>query len=54
MAKFKCIHTGQVYEYTTDHDIAAMLEHVEYEHIEEEEDAEEEAPKPIKTRKGTK
>jgi hypothetical protein len=52
MAKFKCVHTGQVYEYFTDHDIESMLEHDEYEYVEEE-DAEE-APKPVKTRKGTK
>lgn len=53
MAKFKCVHTGQVYEYFTDHDIKSMLEHDEYEYVEEE-DADEEAPKPVKTRKGTK
>ena len=52
MAKFKCIHTEQVYEYFTDHDIEQMMEHDEYEYVEEEE-ADEEAPKPRKTRKGT-
>lgn len=28
--KFKCIHTGQIYEYSTEHDIKEMLKHAEY------------------------
>ena len=34
--KFKCIHTGQIYEYSTEHDIKEMLKHAEYSAIEEE------------------
>jgi len=48
--KFKCIHTGQVYEYSTEHDIKEMLKHAEYTLVEEEEPA----PKPVKQAKKTK
>jgi hypothetical protein len=30
MAKFKCIHTGNVFTYTVDHDIESMRKHPEY------------------------
>jgi hypothetical protein len=30
MAKFKCIHTGNVFTYTVDHDIEGMRKHPEY------------------------
>lgn len=33
--KFKCIHTGQIYEYSTEHDIKEMLKHAEYSVVEE-------------------
>lgn len=48
--KFKCIHTGNVFEFTQEHDIKTMLEHPEYlqvpEVIEE--------PKPKAVRKSVK
>lgn len=46
MAKFKCNHTGQVYEFKYDHDIAQMREHDEYEEMTDEEVKEE---KPVIT-----
>lgn len=30
MAKFKCIASGEVYEFTLEHDIKAMRSHTEY------------------------
>ena len=30
MAKFKCQHTGNIVEFTTEHDIATMQKHTEY------------------------
>ena len=30
MAKFKCNHSGNVFEFTTEHDIETMREHSEY------------------------
>lgn len=44
--KFKCVHTGQVYEYSSEHDIAEMLKHDEYIAV-----TEEPAPKPVKQAK---
>lgn len=44
--KFKCKHTGQVYEFLNEQDIAEMSKHDEYEAVEE-------APKP-KPKKETK
>lgn len=35
--KFKCIHTGQVYEYLIEQDIKEMLKHDEYSVVEDEE-----------------
>jgi hypothetical protein len=40
MAKFKCNTTGQVYEFTMEHDIKDMQRHPEYTEVKEE------APKP--------
>ena len=34
--KFKCVHTGQVYEYIVEQDIREMLKHAEYSVVEEE------------------
>lgn len=34
--KFKCIHTGQVYEYLIEQDIKEMLKHDEYSVVEDE------------------
>jgi hypothetical protein len=45
MAKFKCITTGEVYEFTTEHDIEGMRSHSEYEEVVEEESIVEEKPK---------
>jgi hypothetical protein len=45
MAKFKCIQTGEVYEFTAEHDIAGMRVHSEYEEVVEAEQVEEEKPK---------
>ena len=30
MAKFKCIHTGNIVEFTAEHDAATMRKHSEY------------------------
>ena len=49
--KFKCIHTGQVYEYSTEQDIKAMLSHAEYSAVEEEEVVQEAVQKPVKQAK---
>ena len=46
--KFKCKHTGQVYEFLQDNDIAEMLKHDEYEVVEEKV---EQKPKPKKEAK---
>lgn len=46
--KFKCIHTGQVYEFTTEHDIKTMRNHSEYVEVKEEE----EPVKAVKPKKG--
>jgi hypothetical protein len=35
MVKFKCIHTGNVFTYTVDHDIAGMRKHPEYQEVTE-------------------
>ena len=35
MAKFKCIHTGNVFTFTTEHDIAGMRKHPEYQEVTE-------------------
>ena len=45
MAKFKCIVTGEVYEFTAEHDIAGMRVHSEYEEVVEEVVVVEEKPK---------
>ena len=51
--KFKCIHTGQVYEYTVEQDIREMLKHAEYSAVEEvvQEVVQEPTPKPVKQAK---
>lgn len=33
MAKFKCQHTGNIVEFTAEHDIDAMRKHTEYTEI---------------------
>ena len=49
MAKFKCHHTGNIVEFTTEHDILTMQKHTEYTEVLdaplEEPAAEEAAPK---------
>jgi hypothetical protein len=35
MAKFKCIHTGNVFTFTVEHDIEGMREHPEYKEVTE-------------------
>jgi hypothetical protein len=35
MAKFKCIHTGNVFTFTVDHDIESMRKHQEYKEVTE-------------------
>jgi len=37
MAKFKCVTTGEVYEFVVDHDIEGMRTHPQYEEVFEEE-----------------
>jgi transcription initiation factor IIE alpha subunit len=54
--KFKCIHTGNVFEFTQEHDIKTMLEHPEYvEYVEYAQVPEViEEPKPKAVRKSVK
>ena len=35
MAKFKCIHTGNVFTFTVEHDIESMRKHPEYKEVSE-------------------
>ena len=49
MAKFKSLATGEVYEFTVEHDIAGMRVHPEYEEVFEEEVVVEEKPKKKKS-----
>ena len=49
--KFKCIHTGQVYEYLVEQDIREMSKHAEYSAVEEDEEV---VQKPVKQAKKTK
>jgi hypothetical protein len=35
MAKFKCIHTGNVFTFTAEHDIESMRKHAEYQEVTE-------------------
>jgi hypothetical protein len=35
MAKFKCIHTGNVFTFTVEHDIESMRKHQEYREVTE-------------------
>jgi hypothetical protein len=35
MAKFKCIHTGNVFTFTVEHDIESMRKHQEYQEVSE-------------------
>ncbi len=46
MAKFKCLLSNTVYEFTMEHDIKTMRTHPEYEEVKEEQKVEvsEEAP----------
>ena len=48
--KFKCKHTGQVYEFSSEQDIIDMLKHDEYSAVTEEPVVE----KPVKQAKKTK
>jgi hypothetical protein len=48
--KFKCKQTKNVYEFTQDVDIKAMLEHPEYEVVEEQEKPVVVEKKPVKTK----
>lgn len=45
MAKFKCITSNEVYEFTAEHDIKAMRSHPEY--VEVVEDTEDKMEEPI-------
>jgi len=36
MAKFKCQHTGNIVEFTAEHDIDAMRKHTEYTEVQPE------------------
>lgn len=49
MAKFKSLATGEVYEFTVEHDIAGMRVHSEYEEVVEEIVVVEEKPKKKKS-----
>lgn len=48
MAKFKCQHTGNIVEFTAEHDIETMRKHTEYTEVKEEPV---EAAPVVKTRK---
>ncbi len=52
MAKFKCITSDDVYEFTMEHDIVAMRKHPEY--VELVDEAEEKPARKTATRKGVK
>lgn len=49
MAKFKCVVSGGVYEFTVEHDIVGMRAHPEYEEVVEEVVVVEEKPKKKKS-----
>ena len=51
MAKFKCQHTGNIVEFTAEHDVATMRKHTEY--IEVLEEPVEEVKPVVKPRKVT-
>lgn len=51
MAKFKCLLSGNIFEFTRDFDISTMREHPQYEEVEKEEEKIKEA-KPRKKLKG--
>ena len=50
MAKFKDKATGNVFEFTSEHDIQTMRKHPEYEEVKEQE----EVKKPLTTKKQLK
>lgn len=52
MAKFKCITSDDVYEFTMEHDIVAMRKHPEY--VELVDEAEEKPARKTVTQKGVK
>jgi hypothetical protein len=52
MAKFRCLVSGNIVEFTQQVDIDSMEGHEGYEWIEEDEDYEEEVPTPPKKRMG--
>ena len=50
MVKFKCLLSGNIFEFYTDFDIETMREHPQYEEIEDEEEVVEKVKKPRKTK----
>jgi len=52
MAKFRCLVSGNIVEFTQQVDIDSMEGHEGYEWVEEDEDYEEEVPTPPKKRMG--
>ena len=55
MVKFKCLLSGNIFEYHTDFDIETMREHPQYEELddglqEEEQNSKEKVKKPRKTK----
>ena len=48
MAKFKCISSGEVYEFTMEHDIKSMRAHPEYEEVVEVEEPAKKVGRPRK------
>lgn len=55
MAKFKCLLSGNIFEFFTDFDIETMREHPQYEEIEEEqEETVEQKPKKTRNKKEAK
>ena len=52
MAKFRCLVSGNIVEFTQQVDIDSMEGHDGYEWVDEEEYEEEETPKPAKKRMG--
>ena len=52
MAKFRCLVSGNIVEFTQQVDIDSMEGHDGYEWVDEEEYEEEETPKPTKKRMG--
>lgn len=50
MAKFKCMQTGQVYEFALEHDVVQMRKHPDYEEVIEETKEDKKVKQPVKSK----